>query len=58
MHLQSCYGRRRELRTSEQTDAVLIGAGHNALACAAHLAAKGWRVHVLEQAPEPGGAVR
>ncbi len=39
-------------------DAVLIGAGHNALACAAHLAAKGWRVAVYEQAAEPGGAVK
>ena len=39
-------------------DAVLIGAGHNALACAVHLAAKGWRVGVFEGAAEPGGAVR
>lgn len=39
-------------------DAVLIGAGHNTLACALHLAAKGWSVGLFEQAPEPGGAVR
>ncbi|MGB5870234.1 MAG: NAD(P)/FAD-dependent oxidoreductase [Albidovulum sp.] len=39
-------------------DAILIGAGHNSLACAAHLAAKGWRVAVYEQADSPGGAVR
>ncbi len=39
-------------------DAVLIGAGHNALACALHLSAKGWRVGVFERAPEPGGAVK
>ncbi|MEM9196659.1 MAG: NAD(P)/FAD-dependent oxidoreductase [Pseudomonadota bacterium] len=39
-------------------DAVLIGAGHNALACAAHLASKGWRVAVFEQAALPGGAVK
>ncbi|RMH48089.1 MAG: NAD(P)/FAD-dependent oxidoreductase, partial [Alphaproteobacteria bacterium] len=39
-------------------DAVLIGAGHNALACAAHLAHRGWSVAVFEQAAEPGGAVR
>ncbi|MEM9048941.1 MAG: NAD(P)/FAD-dependent oxidoreductase [Pseudomonadota bacterium] len=39
-------------------DAVLIGAGHNALACAAHLGAKGWRVGVFEQAALPGGAVK
>lgn len=39
-------------------DAILIGAGHNSLACAAHLAARGWRVAVFEQAAEPGGAVK
>ncbi len=39
-------------------DAVLIGAGHNALACALHLSAKGWRVGVFEQAGQPGGAVK
>ncbi len=39
-------------------DAVIIGAGHNGLACAAHLAARGWIVEVYEQAPEPGGAVK
>ena len=39
-------------------DAVLIGAGHNALAAALHLAAKGWRVGVFEQADVAGGAVK
>jgi phytoene dehydrogenase-like protein len=39
-------------------DAVLIGAGHNTLAAALHLAAKGWRVGVFEQADTPGGAVK
>ena len=39
-------------------DAVLIGAGHNALACALHLSARGWRVGVFEQAAVPGGAVK
>lgn len=39
-------------------DAILIGAGHNSLACAAHLAAKGWRVGVFERAADPGGAVK
>lgn len=39
-------------------DAVFIGAGHNSLACACHLAARGWRVAVYEQAEEPGGAVK
>ena len=39
-------------------DAVLIGAGHNSLACAAHLVAKGWRVGVFEQAAVAGGAIK
>lgn len=39
-------------------DAVLIGAGHNALACALQLAKKGWRVGVFEQAAVAGGAVK
>lgn len=38
--------------------AILIGAGHNSLACACHLAARGWRVAVYEQNAEPGGAVK
>lgn len=43
---------------AESFDAILIGAGHNALACALHLAAKGWRVGVFEQAETAGGAVK
>lgn len=39
-------------------DAVLIGAGHNTLAAALHLSAKGWRVGVFERAPVAGGAVK
>lgn len=39
-------------------DAVLIGAGHNTLAAGLHLAAKGWRVGVFEQADVAGGAVK
>ncbi len=39
-------------------DAVLIGAGHNALAAALHLAARGWKVGVFEQGPVAGGAVK
>ena len=39
-------------------DAVLIGAGHNTLAAALHLSAKGWRVGVFEQAGVAGGAVK
>lgn len=43
---------------STTPDAVFIGAGHNSLACACHLAMRGWKVAVYEQAPEPGGAVK
>ncbi|MBL9050465.1 MAG: NAD(P)/FAD-dependent oxidoreductase, partial [Tabrizicola sp.] len=39
-------------------DAVFIGAGHNALAAALHLAARGKRVGVFEQAATAGGAVK
>ncbi|WP_195909522.1 phytoene desaturase family protein [Rhizobium tubonense] len=39
-------------------DAVVVGAGHNGLAAAIHLAAKGWKVAVVEGNSEPGGAVR
>lgn len=42
----------------DSLDAVLIGAGHNALACALHLAARGWKVGVYERAATPGGAVK
>ncbi|MHB8659735.1 MAG: phytoene desaturase family protein [Solirubrobacteraceae bacterium] len=40
------------------TDAVVIGAGHNGLVAANLLADHGWEVTVLEEAYEPGGAVR
>lgn len=43
---------------SNDFDAVLIGAGHNTLACALQLAKKGWRVGVFEQAAVAGGAVK
>lgn len=39
-------------------DAVIIGAGHNGLACAAHLVRRGWTVGVFEGAAHPGGAVK
>ena len=39
-------------------DAVVIGAGHNGLACAIHLAKRGWRVGVFEAKDEAGGAVK
>ena len=39
-------------------DAIVIGAGHNGLACAIHLAAKGWKVGVFERNGAAGGAVQ
>lgn len=39
-------------------DAIVIGAGHNGLAAAIHLASRGWKVAVVEKAAEPGGAVK
>jgi phytoene dehydrogenase-like protein len=39
-------------------DAVVIGAGQNGLVAANVLADRGWDVTVLEEAAEPGGAVR
>ncbi|WP_328734175.1 phytoene desaturase family protein [Streptomyces bobili] len=39
-------------------DAVVIGAGPNGLVAANLLADAGWSVDVVEQQPEPGGAVR
>ena len=41
-----------------EPDAIFIGAGHNSLACACHLAARGWKVAIYEQNAEPGGAVK
>src|ERR1700712_2707712 len=39
-------------------DAVVVGAGHNGLAAAVHLAAKGWKVVVVDGNPVAGGAVK
>src|ERR1700761_8013581 len=39
-------------------DAVVVGAGHNGLAAAIHLLARGWSVAVLEAQSEAGGAVK
>src|SRR5262245_65552105 len=45
----------REL-ASEQWDAIVVGAGHNGLTCAAYLARGGKRVLVLEARERVGGA--
>src|SRR5215813_3091694 len=39
-----------------ETDAVIIGAGHNGLTCAAYLAMAGLRVRVVERRKVVGGA--
>jgi phytoene dehydrogenase-like protein len=39
-------------------DAIVIGAGHNGLAAAIHLAAKGWKVGIFERNGVAGGAVQ
>jgi phytoene dehydrogenase-like protein len=39
-------------------DAIFVGAGHNSLACATHLALKGWKVGVFEKNAQAGGAVQ
>ncbi|MEQ6250235.1 NAD(P)/FAD-dependent oxidoreductase [Sulfitobacter sp. HNIBRBA3233] len=43
---------------TKDLDAILIGSGHNSLACACHMAARGWKVAVFERNSVPGGAVR
>jgi phytoene dehydrogenase-like protein len=42
----------------QQFDAIIIGAGHNGLVCAAYLAKKGQRVLILEAAERAGGLLR
>jgi phytoene dehydrogenase-like protein len=42
----------------ETFDAIVVGAGHNALVAATYLARAGWSVLVLERGDRPGGAVR
>ncbi|WP_416370180.1 phytoene desaturase family protein [Tritonibacter mobilis] len=42
----------------QKADAVIIGSGINSLACAMVLQSRGWRVLILEQAEEIGGAVK
>jgi phytoene dehydrogenase-like protein len=44
--------------SSNTYDAIIIGAGHNGLVAAIHLASKGWKVAVVEGTDEPGGSVK
>ena len=39
-------------------DAIIVGSGHNGLACAIHLAKQGWKVGVFERNRVAGGAVQ
>lgn len=48
---------RVEQPTPNETDVVFIGAGHNAIVCAAYLARAGLRVLLLESQPKVGGGV-
>src|SRR5262244_3910741 len=42
--------------SSTQSDALIIGGGHNGLVCAAYLAASGLKVTILERRGVVGGA--
>jgi phytoene dehydrogenase-like protein len=42
----------------DAVDAVVVGAGHNGLAAAVHLLARGWSVAVVESRDAAGGAVK
>ena len=38
----------------KRPDAIIVGAGHNSLACAVHLISKGWNVLIVEKAKTAG----
>ena len=46
------------MTTAKSYDAIIVGAGHNGLAAAIHLAKRGWSVAVFEAKAEAGGAVK
>jgi phytoene dehydrogenase-like protein len=47
-----------EMTAETSFDAVIVGAGHNGLAAAIHLAKHGWKVGVFEAKTQAGGAVK
>ena len=50
--------RHTEYSSSDSSTALMIGSGFGGLAAAVRLAAKGWRVEVLEKLDVPGGRAR
>lgn len=58
MHLQLSLSIKELERGVSEFDAIFVGAGHNSLACAAHLALKGWKIAVFERNAAIGGAVQ
>ncbi|MDT9600796.1 phytoene desaturase family protein [Sphingosinicella rhizophila] len=44
------------MNREEESDVLIVGAGHNGLACAFYLAAKGLSVRMIERRPIVGGA--
>jgi len=46
---------RQTVHTLDRYDSIIVGAGHNGLACAANLAQSGQRMLVLEASDAPGG---
>lgn len=49
--------RQAHVTSPRSYDAIVVGAGHNGLACACYLARAGMKVLVLEMADRIGGAV-
>jgi phytoene dehydrogenase-like protein len=58
MHLQLSLSIKGLGTGVSEFDAIFVGAGHNNLACATHLARKGWKTAVFERSGTIGGAVR